>query len=556
MTLSQSNTSDRHPKSLKDGPVSAAPQMPAWKQIAPYLLLVIAVLAAYANIYGNQFLLDDEFLIYRNRFISEWKYAGTIFLSSSTAGWGGIDPFYRPLQTLLYLLIYQFFDLSLAAFHFLNMALHAANACLVYALGRRLGFKSAAVFLATLIWSLHPIHTEAVTYMSATADPLYAFFCLLGVLVLLPDFTPRKMFVASCIFVLGLLSKEAALVFPLLAMSVLFLTSVKRWQLKTYVKTWPLWLVLAAYILARFTVLNFSGFDFYKEHNIYTDHLDVRIFTFLASLPEYLRILLWPSDLHMDRALAVPVTLWRPPVLGGALLVLVALAQIIGTRGPSNASLGWGLLWFGAAYAPNTGIFLPINALILEHWTYLPSAGLFLGVAQSLAARLERIPVWAARSVVAAAILLAATFGILTFMQNRVWHDPILFNRHIISYDGGSARAHGNLGMAYDDAGDFTHAIEEYRTAISKLDNVPQAHHNLALALLQQSADKAHIAEAIAEEKRAIMIDPNFYPAYDRLVLIYERTGDMAEAGIYRRRSKEVRQKLNLAPLETPDRRF
>src|SRR5690242_11580071 len=90
----------------------------------PLLTLLLAVLAAYANVYGNGFLLDDEFLLQKNRFVADAEYFWRIFASSSTMGAGGTDSFYRPMQTLAYFVVVQLFGLSIPALHFLNVSLH------------------------------------------------------------------------------------------------------------------------------------------------------------------------------------------------------------------------------------------------------------------------------------------------------------------------------------------------------------------------------------------------------------------------------------------------
>src|SRR5580704_14195827 len=163
----------------------------------PYFILVLAVLAAYGNVYDNAFLYDDESLILKNTFLQDWHSIGAIFSTSITAGANMPGGFYRPLQIFLYLLIYQFAGPSTFAFHALNISLHAANACLVYVLGRRLRFRKLAVFLGALLWAMHPVHTEIIAYISGAADPLYVFFCLLGLVALVPRFKPRGFLIAA-----------------------------------------------------------------------------------------------------------------------------------------------------------------------------------------------------------------------------------------------------------------------------------------------------------------------------------------------------------------------
>ena len=164
---------------MKDSHV-AAPH----HEIVPYLLLAAAVFLAYASVYDNAFLFDDDLIIVMNRFLPNWGSLPHLLTASTTDGARIAGGFYRPMQLLAYFIVYHLFGgLNTIGFHLLNVGLHAANACLMYALGRRLGFNAGACFFATLVWAMHPLHTEAITYMSGTADPLFVFFTMLGVVL-------------------------------------------------------------------------------------------------------------------------------------------------------------------------------------------------------------------------------------------------------------------------------------------------------------------------------------------------------------------------------------
>ena len=150
---------------------------PRQQMLAPYLALAAAVFLAYSNTLNNPFLFDDGLLVTRNELLRSWETFGQLFTASTTEGAHIKGGFFRPLQNILYFFVYQIFGEEPVGFHLLNTALHATNAGLVYLLGKKLGFNPIACFFASLIWAVHPIHTEAITYISGTADPLYSFFC-------------------------------------------------------------------------------------------------------------------------------------------------------------------------------------------------------------------------------------------------------------------------------------------------------------------------------------------------------------------------------------------
>lgn len=517
---------------------------PQLKKAAPYFLFVFAILLAYGNVYENGFLYDDESLILRNKFITDWHFLGSIFTMSITAGANIAGGFYRPLQILLYLLLDQAFGLSSLAFHFLNVALHIGNVCLLYRLGQKLRFNSTASFFAILIWALHPIQVEAITYMSGTADPLYVFFCLIGLLIVAPRFKPRQIAASIPFFILGLLSKEEAIVFPLLVMTTLFLLDKERFHFKTYRRVAPLWLISALYYIARTYFLTFSGFQLHQQNDLYATSVLCRIYTFLATLPHYIGFVFWPFHLHYDRDFPIVTVPWHISVLAGALIVCLAVTQIALGRSRRAIAFSWGLLWFAAAHLLHSGILVPVNASLLEHWLYLPAAGLFLGTAQSLASvkwqRKERKPFEKTFFT-----LLALFLGFLSYQQNKIWHDAEHFYLNIFKNGEPSPHAHNNLGIIYTLDGRFPEALEQYELSIELSgDKNAQSEHDLAITLLLGPNGDSYVQEAERHLKKALEIDPDFYAADEALAALADKAGDKDQADYYRAQAAQSHAKV------------
>jgi hypothetical protein len=492
-------------------------------------LLVLAVFLAYMNVYHNPPLLDDKNLIVHNDHLHSLN--GMLH--------GAMDPagFYRPMQMLFYFFIYQVFGLSLPAFHALNVILQAVNAVLVFRLGCRLGFKPAAAFFGALLWAVHPLHTDDVTMMCATAAPLSCFFMLTGILVLLPDFSVRKLWLSGLLFLCALASKQSAVVFPALATSCLFLVSKDRLRLSTYYRTWPLWGMAAVFIAGSMiyysinTNLVLSDPDDTLWVQLYMHNVFNRILTCLAAVPVYARLLLWPSRLHVDYDLVIS-TAFTGQVLAGLLIAVAVLAQIFYARGRRALPLSWGLLWFIAAQSPNTGILVPLNGVMAEGWMYVPSIGLFLGAAQTAALWLDklktkRLP----EAACGLALLIALSLGIKTHTQNEIWGDEMTFFENTLANGSHSGRGHVILAMLDAYQGRFDEAIAHEQAALSHpsplhLRETPGLHFDLALMYLHarpentetgiittEEAKRAlspasQLPEAIAELKKVQELDP------------------------------------------------
>lgn len=507
---------------------------PEVRRVAPYFVLAFIVFAAYIDIFNNVFLFDDNLLIQLNTYLQDWSHIGELLTRSTTGGVHIAGGFYRPAQMILYLFIYHLGGGTEFWFHLLNLSLHMVNTCLVYKLGTKLGFNPWAVFLAALVWGLHPLHTEAITYMSATADPLFAMFCLWAIIFLLPDFTPGKILKAIPLFLLGLCSKEAAVMLPLLVMICLFFANPQRLDFRIYIRTWPLWVISLIYVFWRTHASGFDGpqtyeYDYslpgYSQLRLYAAHPMYRIYTFFASLPLYLQLLIYPAGLHMERNLTVYPTLFAPPVLKGLAVFVLAAAQIVRScrRPDRGIEISWGLLWFAAAHGPDSGILIPVNSLFLEHWMYLPSVGLFLGLAQTAYKFLQDRPRNYAVGLSVITLIFAGALAVKTYSQNKIWHDPDSFYHNIFAYGEVSARAHNNLALYYSDQGRYDEAVEQFKEAIKTSDVYPETRFDLALTYLHMPPNQnAHVDEAIANLKRSIEIDPNFYRSYNMLGNIYE----------------------------------
>lgn len=495
-------------------------------------LLFVAISLSYSNIFQNQFLFDDEFLLQKNSLIRSWENLLQIFQSSSSAGAGGVDSFYRPLQTLAYLVTYQVAGLSEPAFHTLNLTFHFLNSVLLFFLAKQLKLNLHSATIAALLWAVHPIHTEAVTYMSATADPLHCFFILLSSLLFLSSKSKWGMGASILASLLALLSKETSVVLPALIFCLCLFKGKRLWPaLKA---SSPYWALVALYFLARMTVLNFdSTFEFYKAPNIYTENIIYRFYTFLATLPNYLGVLVFPKDLHMERSFSVYTSFISIEVLLGAFIFFASIyLMIIGIirRKPWMTFVP---LWFFSAHVPHTGVLLPVNSFFLEHWMYVPSISLFLGFAL-ISHKLRPVSTLIIP-------LMVLTLGFLTFKQNKTWSDPITFYNYILNFEAGTLRVHNNLGMAYSDANNLPKAIEHYKKASEISDQAPQPLHNLGLLHLRSG----NIENGIFFLEKAVAVDPNFYHSYLYLAQAYRFLGQVEIAIEYEKKFEATRPKIH-----------
>ena len=526
------------------------PRQKAW---LPYIALIVAVFAAYTNVYHNEFVWDDWTLVTYNDSLRHWSGLHDILFKNT------LGPYYRPVQGLVYFFIYQVFGLSEPAYHSINILLHAANACLMYRLGCRLGFYPRAAFAAALLWGVHPLWIEVVAVVSGTADLLVVFFLLTGLLALLPDVKARKLWIAIPCFFLALVSKESAVVFPALVTVTLFLVSKDRLRPATYLRTWPLWFLGLAYLAGWLMcpVLNNGFAGHMAKDNQYIEDYEQnfinRVLTALATLPEYFWLMMTPAKLRIAEIFPVFKSIgdWR--VLAGIAIVAASCVQVIRGRGKHGLPLTWGLVWFAAALSPYTGILKAVDGRLFEHWIYLPAVGLFLGLSQTVAAWLSNKRALAATAGVV--IVAALMLGARTYQQNEILREPRLTFEYI-NKNNPSVWSHYELGVIYVGKKEYTKAAEQwreveagdYRAYLNK-GGALYMHNSMAYIYLNAIGDKTditqqdildalpssqHIPEAIEEFKLALDADPHACCASLFLSLIYGYLGEKDKAAYYK----------------------
>ncbi|MGE5280116.1 MAG: tetratricopeptide repeat protein [Deltaproteobacteria bacterium] len=496
------------------------------------LLIVCLGAAAYANAPRGAFLWDDASLVEKNAFIRSASHIPQIFATNVGAGAGNDYRFYRPLQVLTYLLEYPLSKTNPAGYHIGNILWHILSALALFWLLNILFGDYLLALIASALFVVHPVHTEAVTYISGLADPLSTAFMLLTLVLYFRSLDGRRfsLFLPVLLsYACALLSRENALILPAL---LLFLHFALRRPVP-----WPRFLCVAglavAYIVARFTLL--AGI---VEHKVFPTTIFDRFPGFMAALLAYIRILCLPFRLHMEYG-GWSGTLGNPAAFLG-LLVFLGLLFVLFARRRKRGFVFFGLGWFLLTLVPVSNLY-PLNAFMAEHWLYLPSIGFFLLAAYAFVTGLRRpatkVP------VLAGLLALTAFWGVLTYRQNETWLDPIPFFQRLLRYAPQSSRVNNALGMAYNAVGDYKTAVTYLERAVALKDNAAprdaaKAYNNLALAYneLGRSSEAAQAAQG------AVTIDVTQAKAYNNLAISLVRLGKFEEA------IKACRQALDIKP--------
>ncbi len=547
------------------------------------LIIIIAGCAVYAGTLHHPFIWDDEMLITGNAFIKNWSHLTEIFTSDIGAGGGGMYHSFRPLQILTYVIDHSLWRLNTAGYHLTNILLHILTALSIFWLINLLFKDKRLSFFTSLLFVIHPVHTEAVTYISGRSDPLSALFFLLAFIYYIKQLDGKNtgfFLLMSACYALAILSRENAIILPL-ALLLYHYTFEKRFTIKLFM---PVLVITAIYVIIRFTLLKHL-----LLHTVANTGVIQRLPGFFAAIFEYIRLLFLPSGLHMEYGLKT-FRFADARVFAGLLIAAVLLTIAFRNR-KNDRLLFFSILWFFLTLIPVSNIY-PVNAYMAEHWLYLPSLGAFM-VMSNLLCRMYGNKRLKAPALFLA-LFLSGWFLFITVTQNSYWKDPVTFFERAARYAPEShlihnnlagayvavnrkdeaikeykkaleinpryAKAYGNLGFLYAgsgkneeaikiyntaleinpkdavalnnlgnafyDLGKKNEAVDNYRRATAANPNYSRAFYNLGNAYFTMGMKD----ESIESLKRAIELDGDFTDAYNNLGMVYKVTGNTAQA--------------------------
>ena len=410
------------------------------------LLIAAAAVIAYLPSLAGPFHFDDYNVIVHYPTVHSW---GLLF---ERAGAG-----VRAVLKASYVLNWTL-DPGPVGFHAVNIALHALNAVLLFFIGVRLFGREKAALAAAVLFALHPMQTEAVTYISGRSTSLMATFYLSSLLIYLRG---GHWALSSLLFVLALATRETAVTLPA-ALLLVELCRGTPWRTIVH-RQWAHWTLLAlgaAVVLmnARYFELLAYGFG---ERSL-VDNLRTQV----GGISYLVWHLVSLQDLNIDPGLPT-LTEWTLTVLGQALLLgallILGLANL-----RSRPWLAFGILWFFLQLAPTNSI-VPRLDVANDRQLYLACWGLFL----ALAVQIE----WP--RVLAVALCLA--FAAASIARQLDYRDEVALWEASVRASPWNSRAHNNLGYAYYLAGRKAEAKREFQDAVFLDPAAKKARANLVL---------------------------------------------------------------------------
>lgn len=437
----------------------------------PWLLYAVTV-GVYVRALAGPFQFDDRGVILGD--------ASVHSLSGTLTSLGGL----RPLLKLSYAVSWALGGGSPLAFHVFNLLLHLVNVALVLRLYRaacdrssRFPFRGASepgALFAAVLFALHPIQTEAVSYVSGRSASLSTCF-LLGALLLyahgVRTLRPRFWLgYTALVFGAAVAAKETSATLPLGLL--LWDLCIERSRARAALTRFACWLGL---MLVAVIVLIMNERYFALLYNVLGQRslgeaLRFQLFG-LTYVAERLLLLASPC---IDPGLFLARPTWAAAGLTAA--VVLSLLLLAGFR----ARRGWGLGLFGLGWFL-LQVFVPYVILsrldvINERHAYAGNAGLFLACGSLVGAVVAG---WGRGARLALPLALGLGLAALTWRRNLEYLSEVALWRATVRSSPSNPRAHNNLGVAYELGGRKAEARIAYARALTLEPRYAAARDNL-----------------------------------------------------------------------------
>jgi tetratricopeptide (TPR) repeat protein len=489
--------------------------------------LAIATVAVYWRVGGFDFVnFDDPDYVTENPMVQRGLsvrgviWAFTHFYASN----------WHPLTWISHMLDCQLFGLHAGGPHLVNVALHAANAVLLFLLLQQLTGAQWRSAMVAALFALHPLHVESVAWIAERKDVLSTFFGLLSLLAYggyvaqskIPkpetlNSKPGLWYVSSAgFFTLSLLAKPMLVTLPFLMLLLDFWplqrlenTGVRAFTSpqfrKLALEKWPWFVLAAASCVITFFAQKAGGAVRSTEYFPLTS----RVTNATVAYFDYVLKAFWPVRLAVIYPLVHEQPLWRL-VIAAVFLLGVSFATLLAIRRRPFFFVGW--FWFLGTLVPVIGLVQVGNQAMADRYSYIPLTGLFIVVvwgASEVLNRSKAAKILGSAAACGALVVLA----ILTVSQLEYWRNGFELFTHTLAVTSNNAVANNNLGTALVALGRDDEGLAHYAEAVRIDPDNASYQNNLATAL----ARAGQPAAAIEHYQASIRDDPEFAKAYSNL---------------------------------------
>lgn len=504
----------------------------------PQLALTLTVVAVYAASVSNDFVyFDDDKAILYNKALQD-PSLGKFFIGQNLG-------MYAPLSWIAYWIGHGISGKEAWGYHLLAILLHALNAGMVFTFLKRLTGRDWAAFFAALLFAVHPVQVEAVSWAAALSTVLFSTFYLGSLLAYLKwrdhVIQPFWFLLSMTAFVAACLSKSAAVTLPLVLIAVdLYLSKrveihksdpgsllkskstgqktsqpILKDQLNL-LSTLPFFIGALIFGLYTFATREQEGHNIELSSAVFT--FSDRFFMVCQTLLFYPFKLLIPLGFSVSYPFVKMDGIWSPDYYV-APIVLLTLVFLVWKylRNYADALLGLAL------YILPLTVMLPFRTvgsfeLRSDRYVYLSCVGLFFLAGIFLEKAKPEI-----RNIVLAGA--AALLGFLAFRQTAVWEDGVKLFENCTDKTPESSLCQCNLAYNQLISNDFEGAVEHYTESLNYDPATVEAYNGRGQAYFQLRK----YPEALADFTKAIeagIVTPKLFLNKGKCLVILNRAAE------------------------------
>ncbi len=509
-------------------------------------LVVVLISISYSNTFDSPFLYDGIGMLKNNPEIKNLNKA-----------FGNLSGFNRSITYLTFAFNYYFSGMSPAGYHTFNLIFHILTSLgvgffiyktslLTAKEGENARRRSKWIgFLSTFIFGLHPVHTEAVTYIYQRATVLSAAFYVFSMIAYIKfrssrSKTKKWLFLGVLVLCayLGMASKANTFMLPFfLVLYEFFFFKDLNWRKmgKNF-----LYIIPAGGLMFGFAIyvrgMNFMR-TMFSRYDVRPFTLTERILTEFRVVVYYISLIFYPhpSRLKLAYNLDLSTSLISPPETLYSFLVIVFLTALAVVTAEKYRTISFGIFWFFGNLVLESTVF-PLK-LIFEHRLYLPSIGLILVFCVLFTETLEKLDSVKGKmnvpgkisskaiGIIAASILILL-LSISTYTRNHDWRSRISIWKDAVSKTPESVDALNAVGNAYIEKDKEERGVKYLKKALEIDPQNYRVLNNLGITY----GKKGNCREAVKYFKRTVKQRPDEASPYVNLGNCYYRMGDVDKA--------------------------
>jgi len=474
------------------------------------------VFLSYANTLFNAFVWDDISSIQNSPILHSLNTIPGIFTQI-------MEQIYRPLTYSTFVVIYEIFGSTPFFFHLLNVCMHLGVSILVFYILKRFFSEKISLLLA-LLYGVHPINVEAVSWISAYSEVSYVFYGLTSLLFLIRYFEGKSKWISIVLvpffMLLSYFSKESAVIVTGIAILYTLLYEKRKLPLVFLLQIIP----FGAYFFLRFVVIKSDVAGSFERSIVPIQDLVLteRILHIPSILSTYIMTFIFPISLRTQQYWVISELNMQSfifPLIFIALVLVGIIFVFLWVRNNKNNYLrpllfflGWVVIWSLLHIQ-----ILPLTMTVAERWFYLAGIGVigligvYMQIVEDEKKKVQTYLIWGM-------LILIMIFSFITMKRNLAWsNNYMLYSSDYREHENNPYLENGlgaelykkgeieqayahflkatelapqgwinwtNLGTYYQKKGESAKAIEAYRKAIANRPSYAPASHKLAYLLM------------------------------------------------------------------------